>query len=158
MVKLPHQKHSRNISTVSDISMGERNEPLRRDQKADIKCILLCDSTTEQQEFKKAFEKAIFQLDKSPNSGISLVPPKVPLILFFTPLFVFLLRYFTPLLLNQLIRSHLQWRPKMCTFPPLIHGIFLPIAFLGVDPCLGPASQRLPWCRVQLLHWQQIQS
>ena len=84
-----YQRHARNISTVSDISMGERNEPLRRDQKADIKCILLCDSTTEQQEFKKAFEKAIFQLDKSPNSGISLVPPKVPLILFFTPLFVF---------------------------------------------------------------------
>ena len=87
MVKLPHQKHSRNISTVSDISMGERNEPLRRDQKADIKCILLCDSTTEQQEFKKAFEKAIFQLANSANSGIS--NPKVPLIIFVLHLVIY---------------------------------------------------------------------
>ena len=54
-----YQRHARNISTVSDISMTERSEPLRRDQSTDIKCIILCDSMTETHLVFEAFNKAI---------------------------------------------------------------------------------------------------
>jgi len=51
-----YQKHSRNISTVSDVSMT-LNEPLQRDPCAEIKCILLLDSETERHNVFEAFYK-----------------------------------------------------------------------------------------------------
>jgi hypothetical protein len=45
-VRENYQRHSRNISTVSDISVSLA-EPLHRDQTAEIRCILLCDSELE---------------------------------------------------------------------------------------------------------------
>ena len=52
-----YQKHSRNISTVSDVSMTF-NEPLKR-EASEIKCILLCDSETERHCVFEAFYKAL---------------------------------------------------------------------------------------------------
>ena len=45
-IRESYQKHSRNISAVSDISVSLA-EPLRRDERAEIRCVLLCDSETE---------------------------------------------------------------------------------------------------------------
>jgi len=45
-VRESYQKHSRNISAVSDISVTLA-EPLRRDSSAEIRCVLLCDSEVE---------------------------------------------------------------------------------------------------------------
>ena len=46
-IREPYQKHSRNISAVSDISVTTTAEPLKRDENAEIRVILLCDSETE---------------------------------------------------------------------------------------------------------------
>jgi hypothetical protein len=54
----PWQKHSRNISAVSDIS-GSNAEPLKRDENAEIRCVLLCDSETERKCVFEAISKAI---------------------------------------------------------------------------------------------------
>lgn len=37
-----YQKHSRNISSVSDVSVST-TEPIKRDENAEIRCVLLCD-------------------------------------------------------------------------------------------------------------------
>ena len=55
----PHQKHVRNISTVSDVSMTFA-EPLKRDEGNEIRCILLCDSETERHCVFEAFNKAFW--------------------------------------------------------------------------------------------------
>ena len=46
-IREPYQKHSRNISAVSDISVTTTAEPLKRDENAEIRVILLCDSEVE---------------------------------------------------------------------------------------------------------------
>ena len=47
-IREPYQTHARNISTVSAISTpGSTAEPLKRDENAEIRCVLLCDSETE---------------------------------------------------------------------------------------------------------------
>eukprot|EP00095_Tigriopus_kingsejongensis_P008429 maker-scaffold1302_size49677-snap-gene-0.18 protein:Tk08429 transcript:maker-scaffold1302_size49677-snap-gene-0.18-mRNA-1 annotation:"hypothetical protein DAPPUDRAFT_43071" len=55
----PFQKHSRTVSAVSDISVAG-TEPLCRDEKAEIRCILLCDSEVERKCVFEAISKALF--------------------------------------------------------------------------------------------------
>ncbi len=64
--RAPYQKHSRNISAVSDISASNA-EPLKRDENAEIRCILLCDSDTERKCVFEAFSNAM----ADGQSGIS---------------------------------------------------------------------------------------
>ena len=59
-IREPYQKHARNISTVSDISTtGSTAEPLKRDENAEIRCVLLCDSETERNAVEGAFDRSI---------------------------------------------------------------------------------------------------
>ena len=59
-IREPYQKHARNISTVSDISTtGSTAEPLKRDENAEIRCVLLCDSETERNCVEGAFSRSI---------------------------------------------------------------------------------------------------
>ena len=37
-----YQKHQRNISSISDVSVSTA-EPIKRDENAEIRCVLLCD-------------------------------------------------------------------------------------------------------------------
>lgn len=53
-----YQKHSRNISTISDLSMCNA-DPLKRDENAEIRCVLLCDSETERHCVFEAFQKLV---------------------------------------------------------------------------------------------------
>ena len=59
-IREPYQKHARNISTVSDISTtGSTAEPLKRDENAEIRCVLLCDSETERNAVEVVFDRSI---------------------------------------------------------------------------------------------------
>ena len=58
-IREPYQKHSRNISAVSDISVTTTAEPLKRDRNAEIRVILLCDSETERSCVFEAISKAL---------------------------------------------------------------------------------------------------
>lgn len=59
IVRESYQKgHSRNISAVSDISVSLA-EPLKRDENAEIRCILLCDSETERNCVFEAIRDAL---------------------------------------------------------------------------------------------------
>ena len=58
----PYQKHSRNVSafsTISDTSVVGGLDPLRRDEKAEIKCVLLCDSEHEKNCMLESFNKCL---------------------------------------------------------------------------------------------------
>ena len=58
----PYQKHSRNVSNfsiVSDISVIGGVDPLKRDEKAEIKCVLLCDSEHEKNCMLESFNKCL---------------------------------------------------------------------------------------------------
>jgi hypothetical protein len=52
------QRHTRNISTISDISVTTA-EPLKRDENAEIRCVVLCDSETERHCVFEAISKAL---------------------------------------------------------------------------------------------------
>jgi len=41
-IRETYQKHSRNISSVSDVSVTTA-EPIKRDENAEVRCVLLCD-------------------------------------------------------------------------------------------------------------------
>lgn len=58
-VRESFQKHSRTISAISDISVAPSEQPLRRDDQAEIKCIFLCDSETERKCVFEAINKAL---------------------------------------------------------------------------------------------------
>ena len=58
-IREPYQKHSRNISAVSDISVTTTAEPLKRDRNAEVRVILLCDSETERNCVFEAISKAL---------------------------------------------------------------------------------------------------
>lgn len=58
-IREPYQRHTRNISSVSDISTTGTVEPLKRDENAEIKCVVLCDSETERHCVFEAFQKAL---------------------------------------------------------------------------------------------------
>ena len=58
-IREPYQKHARNISTVSDISTQGSIEPLKRDENAEIRCVVLCDSDTERSCVYKSFYDSI---------------------------------------------------------------------------------------------------
>ena len=58
-IREPYQKHARNISTVSDISTAGSIEPLKRDENAEIRCVVLCDSDTERNCVFECFYKSI---------------------------------------------------------------------------------------------------
>ncbi len=57
-IRESYQKHSRNVSAVSDIS-ALAAEPLRRDGSAEIRCVLLCDSEVERKCVFDAMLKAL---------------------------------------------------------------------------------------------------
>ncbi len=57
-IRESYQRHSRNVSAVSDIS-ALAAEPLRRDADADIRCVLLCDSEVERNCVFEAVGKAL---------------------------------------------------------------------------------------------------
>ena len=42
-IREPYQRHARNISSVSEISTAGSIEPLKRDENAEIRCVILCD-------------------------------------------------------------------------------------------------------------------
>ncbi|XP_040571622.1 uncharacterized protein [Lepeophtheirus salmonis] len=52
-----YQKHSRNISSISDISVSASVEPLKRDVNAEIRCVFLTDSETERRGVFDAVSK-----------------------------------------------------------------------------------------------------
>ena len=55
-----HQKHARNISSVSEISTtGSSSDPLKPDENAEIRVVILCDSDIEKREVHKAFSSLI---------------------------------------------------------------------------------------------------
>ncbi|TRY68445.1 hypothetical protein TCAL_06832 [Tigriopus californicus] len=58
-VRESFQKHARTISAISDISVAPSEQPLRRDDQAEIKCIFLCDSETERKCVFEAINKAL---------------------------------------------------------------------------------------------------
>ena len=58
-IREPYQRHQRNVSAVSDISVSTNAEPLKRDRNAEIRCILLCDSETERNCVFEAISKAL---------------------------------------------------------------------------------------------------
>ena len=58
-IREPYQRHARNISSVSDISTAGSAEPLRRDESAEIRCVVLCDSEKEQKSVLDAFHQSI---------------------------------------------------------------------------------------------------
>ena len=59
-IREPYQKHARTISSVSDISTaGSTAEPLKRDESAEIRVVILCDSETERNCVLEAFSKSI---------------------------------------------------------------------------------------------------
>lgn len=59
-IREPYQKHARTISSVSDISTsGSSTEPLKRDENAEIRCVVLCDSETERNCVFDCFSKTI---------------------------------------------------------------------------------------------------
>lgn len=65
-IREPYQKHARNISTVSDISTtGSTAEPLKRDENAEIRCVLLCDSETERNAVEVVFDRSIKDRESS---------------------------------------------------------------------------------------------
>ena len=58
----PYQKHQRNVSafsTISDISVIGGLDPLKRDEKAEIKCVLLCDSEHEKNCMLESLNKCL---------------------------------------------------------------------------------------------------
>ena len=58
----PYQKHQRNVSafsTISDISTFGGSDPLKRDEKSEIKCVLLCDSEHEKNCMLESFNKCL---------------------------------------------------------------------------------------------------
>ena len=57
-IRESYQRHARNISAVSDISVTVA-EPLKRDENAEIRCIILCDSETERNCVFEAVNKAL---------------------------------------------------------------------------------------------------
>ncbi len=57
-IRESYQKHSRNISTISDISVS-LSEPLRRDPTAEIRCVLLCDSEVERNCVFEVFKRVL---------------------------------------------------------------------------------------------------
>jgi hypothetical protein len=57
-IRESYQKHSRNVSTVSDIS-AVNAEPLKRDAQAEIRVVLLCDSEVERHCVFEAVGKAL---------------------------------------------------------------------------------------------------
>ena len=71
----PYQKHSRNVSafsTISDISVIGGSDPLKRDEKAEIKCVLLCDSEHEKNCMFESFNKC-FNDGQSSISDLQLL-------------------------------------------------------------------------------------
>ena len=50
-IRETHQRHQRNISSVSEISTAGSSEPLKPDENAEIRIVILCDS-----EIGKVFE------------------------------------------------------------------------------------------------------
>jgi hypothetical protein len=58
-IREPYQKHARTISSVSDISTAGSVEPLKRDENAEIRCIILCDSETERNCTYESFHALI---------------------------------------------------------------------------------------------------
>ncbi len=58
-IREPYQKHARTISSVSDISTAGSVEPLKRDENAEIRCVILCDSDKEVKCVCEAFSKSI---------------------------------------------------------------------------------------------------
>lgn len=70
-IREAYQKHSRNISTVSDISVSLA-EPLKRDENAEIRCILLCDSETERNCVFEALSKALVRTRPTAVTGSEL--------------------------------------------------------------------------------------
>ncbi len=57
-IRESYQRHSRNVSAVSDISVCAA-EPLKRDENAEIRCILLCDSEVERNCVFEAVAKVL---------------------------------------------------------------------------------------------------
>ena len=69
LVREIHQRHRRNVSVVSDISVNTE-EPLQRDRDAEIRCILLCDSETEKNTVFETIYNSLSRNETMP-SGIS---------------------------------------------------------------------------------------
>ena len=58
----PYQKHQRNVSafsTISDISVVGGPDHLKRDEQAEIKCVLLCDSEHEKNCMLESLNKCL---------------------------------------------------------------------------------------------------
>ena len=62
-IREPYQKHARTISSVSDISTAGSAEPLKRDENAEIRCVVLCDSETERNCVFESFKTTIGDLE-----------------------------------------------------------------------------------------------
>ena len=58
-IRETHQRHQRNISSVSEISTAGSSEPLKPDENAEIRIVILCDSEIEKREVRDAFSALI---------------------------------------------------------------------------------------------------
>ncbi len=58
-IREPFQKHARTISSVSDVSTTGAIEPLKRDENAEIRIVVLCDSETERHCVFEDFYKCL---------------------------------------------------------------------------------------------------
>lgn len=59
-IRESHQRHARNISSVSEISTtGSSSDPLKPDENAEIRVVILCDSEIEKKCVREAFNSLI---------------------------------------------------------------------------------------------------